>query len=81
MKIILLILFLLPLTACTDTELSRLSSLGKSAEITCFSGGKEFYHGKSTGKVLNATHSDGYEFEELGTGKLIRVSGDCLVVN
>lgn len=34
-----------------------------------------------TGKVQNAKKSDGYEFKDSKTGKLVRVSADCIVEN
>lgn len=69
------------MTACTDTERGRMAALGDPATVVCYSGGKEIYSGRSTGKVLNGTSSDGYEFIEAETHKLVRVSGDCVVHN
>lgn len=66
---------------CTDTARSRLAALGQPGEVTCYSGGKEIYHGFSTGKVFNAQESDGYEFQEAGTNKLVRITADCIVKN
>lgn len=68
-------------TACTDAGLKQLTTYGSSAEIVCYSGGKEIYRGTSTGKVKTETQSDGWFFSEAGTGKLIRVSGDCVIRN
>jgi hypothetical protein len=51
----------------------------KSGEVTCYSGGKVIYHGISIGYVNNERESHGYYFLEKGTGKLIRVSGQCVV--
>lgn len=66
---------------CTDTERARFGALGSSGTVVCYSGGHEFYRGTSTGKIHNAEHSDGYEFKDAATGKLVRVQGDCLVQN
>ena len=69
------------LTACTDTTIGKFTALGEPATVICYSGGKEIYSGRSTGKVLNGTNSDGYEFVDAETHRLIRVSGDCIVRN
>lgn len=79
MKFIMLITALL--VGCTDTDRAKFAALGNPGEITCYSGGNEIYHGFSTGKVLNAHKSDGYEFEEAGSNKLIRITADCIVKN
>jgi len=68
-------------TACTDADMKQYTTLGASAEVVCYSGGKEIYRGTSTGKVSTETQSDGWYFSEAGTGKLIRVSGDCVIKN
>lgn len=69
------------LGACTDTQVARFSSLGEAGEITCYSGGQVIFSAKSTGKILNAEKSDGYEFKDSVTGKLIRTNADCIVRN
>lgn len=74
-------LLMLSVGACTDTDMANLSAYGSSGTVVCYSGGKEFYSGKSTGRIQNAAHSDGYEFKDAATGKLVRVNGDCLVQN
>ena len=72
---------LLALTACTDAEVSQWTSLGTPGNIVCYSGGKEIYRGRSSGKISTEQHSDGWFFQEADTGKLIRVSGDCIIRN
>lgn len=64
---------------CTDSDLSSFESLGHTAQVTCYSGGKVFYNGHSTGKVQTTAQSDGWEFREAGTNQFIRVSGECVV--
>lgn len=81
MNIIKLMIFCILITGCTDTERGRWGALGNSAEIVCYSGGKEIYRGISTGKVGNASQSDGYEFVESVSNKLIRINADCIVRN
>jgi hypothetical protein len=75
------LMILLFLAGCTDATLSQFSSIGSSADIECFSGGKLIYKGRSTGKVAGEAQSDGWFFRDEKIGKLIRVSGDCVIVN
>ena len=61
--------------------MKQFTTLGSSGHITCYSGGKVIYEGYSTGKISSEHQSDGWFFQDIKTGKLIRVSGDCLVEN
>ena len=76
---LLLILATTVLVGCTDAELGKLSSLGNSATIECWSGGQLIYEGKSSGKVLSEANSDGYFFKDSKTGKFMEVSGNCVI--
>ena len=67
------------LAGCTDAERSRWGSYGSSATVQCFSGGTVIYDGKSTGKVLSESGSDGYFFRDQKDNRLKEVSGDCIV--
>ena len=69
------------LSGCTDAQKKQITSLGSAAEVVCYSGGKEIYRGRSTGKSSTEKKSDGWFFEEEGSGKLIRLSGDCVIRN
>jgi hypothetical protein len=69
------------LSGCTDAQWQQVSVLGNAGEITCYSGGKIIYQGKSTGKISTEEGSDGWYFKEDGSGKLIRVSGACVIRN
>jgi hypothetical protein len=71
----------LMLVGCTDAKLKQLTTLGSPGEIKCYSGGKEIYTGKSTGKIATEQGSDGWYFQEAGTNQLVRVSGDCVIRN
>jgi hypothetical protein len=73
--------FGLTLSACSDATKAQIGAIGNPAEITCFSGGDTIYHGFSTGKIATEAQSDGWYFNERGSNRLIRVSGDCLVRN
>lgn len=69
------------LISCTDAKWKKVTALGSPAKVTCYSGGKVIFDGKSTGKVPSEEHSDGWFFEDVETNKLIRVSGDCVIIN
>lgn len=79
MKYVLIALSVLVLTGCTDAEWSKVTSLGSRAHVVCYSGGKEIYNGESTGKILESTDSDGYNFRDAKTKDLVQVTGDCVV--
>lgn len=80
-KLILSFLIVMTATSCTDAQRAQVSTYGSPGEITCYSGGKEIYHGKSTGKIISEKDSDGWYFSEEGSGQLIRVSADCIIRN
>jgi hypothetical protein len=69
------------LLACTDTDIAHMKSIGNAGHITCYSGGQVIYDGDSTGKIATVEKSDGWEFMDAKTGRLVRVSGDCLIRN
>lgn len=71
----------LGIVGCTDARMAGFTSIGSAAEVKCYSGGKETYSGRSTGKVATTQNSDGWEFVDATTGKFMRVSGDCIVMN
>lgn len=72
------LLWALLIVGCTDAEWSKVMQYGSSQIVKCYSGGQLIYDGKSTGKVINEDQSDGYSFEEKGTGKLVEISADCI---
>lgn len=67
------------LWACTDAERSKYFSVGSEHTVSCYSGSKLIYKGVSSGKVLSEESSDGYYFKEKKTGKLMEVSGNCII--
>ena len=67
------------LIACTDAQMAKLGGLGNEASVKCWSGTKVIYEGKSTGKVQSEADSDGYFFKDKATGKLMEVSGNCVI--
>lgn len=68
------------LVACTDAQQGKISALGGSAVVTCYSGDMLIFKGESTGKVSNSNQSDGYYFIDKSDGNLKEVSGNCVVV-
>ena len=65
--------------ACTDAQMAKLGGLGNEASVKCWSGTKVIYEGTSTGKVQSEADSDGYFFKDKATGKLMEVSGNCVI--
>ncbi len=51
----------------------------RNARITCYSGGQVIFSGETDGKVISEENSDGYVFINKKTGKLMEVSGDCII--
>ena len=78
---ILSLLFLLLAAGCTDAERAAWTALGDPGEITCYSGGVVIYSGRSAGKILTEQGSDGWFLKDVSTGRLVRVSGDCIIRN
>lgn len=66
-------------TGCTDTQRASLGAYGDSARVTCYSGGQVVADDFSTGKVANASDSDGYEFKSSTTDRFTQFSGDCII--
>lgn len=63
----------------TDGKMAKWKSYGESRSIECYSGGSLIYKGESTGKIQSERSSDGYYFKEKGSGKLLEVSGNCVI--
>ena len=70
-------------TSCSSwrTRFSRTTAdwINRSAKISCYSGGKLIYSGKTDGKVFSESNSDGYVFFAADDKKLKEVSGDCII--
>ena len=67
------------LWGCTDAQMAKFGGLGNEAKVKCWSGGHVIYEGTSTGKVQSEANSDGYFFKDKASGKLMEVSGDCVI--
>lgn len=81
---VLLAIALVGINSCSSwgTGLSKNISewSNRDAHITCYSGGKLIFQGKSDGKVFSQASSGVYAFFDMGNkGKLTEVSGDCVV--
>lgn len=74
-------IYILPLIlfGCSNAEWAAFQALGKRHAIKCYSGGVVIYEGATTGKIENENQSDGYFFQDEQTGKLVRVSGNCVI--
>lgn len=81
MKIKLSMLCFVFLASCTNARIASYSALGKEGNIKCYSGGILVYEGIATGRIASLSQSDGWEFEEKGTGSFIRISGTCVIRN
>ncbi len=79
MKTKIVLLSILLLAGCKDSEMSQLSALGSKHKITVYSGGVavKVYH--STGSVSNEANSDGWYFEDADTKKLVEVAGTLVI--
>lgn len=75
----LLVAATLGVAACTDAERAKLGGFGDPARVTCYSGGTVFFDDYSTGKVNNSENSDGYYFMSEASGRLVEISGDCVL--
>lgn len=67
------------ITACTNTDMAKLSAIGQSAHVVCYSANTKILDTDSTGVVHTVDHSDGWEFQDKADGKLVRVTGSCVV--
>lgn len=67
------------LTGCTDAGWGKFQALGGSANVKCYSGTKLIYEGSSTGKVVSEARSDGYNFVDKKSKRLMEVSGNCVI--
>jgi len=75
------LLLLLLFTSCTNAECAQVTSLGTPGHIICYSANTVIYEGDSTGKISTEDQSDGWFLQDAKTGKLVRVSGACVITN
>ena len=74
---VLLLLALFSVTSCASFD--KMFSFSEPRHIKCYSGKALIYEGTSEGKVYSESSSDGYIFNELKSGKLVEVSGNCIM--
>lgn len=79
--ILLVSLAFLLFAGCRDSAIAQLKAIGSDGVITCYSGGRVIYEGESSGKISTTHQSDGWEFMDKNTKRLVRVSGDCVIKN
>ena len=73
------LMIILSFVSCTDAQRAKIGGLGNEATVKCWSGGQVIYEGMSTGKVQSEADSDGYFFKDKASGKLMEVSGNCVI--
>jgi hypothetical protein len=75
-----MILFItIMLLGCNRSTDADVFSYGESHKITMYNGGQLVREWKSTGKVTSISNSDGWQFMDKKTGKLVRVGGDVII--
>jgi len=79
MKKIILLTTTLFLCSCTDSFKAEIDSIGAKHEIILYSGGVAVENWVSTGKVSTMDGSDGWQFMDEKTKKLVRVSGNVVI--
>jgi len=79
LKFVIAILAIVTLGGCTSASRAKIGAMSKSHTITLYSGGKAVRTWKSTGIVVSEANSDGYNFQDSVSGKLVTVSGDVVI--
>ncbi len=74
-----LVLFVFIVCSCSNADIAAMNAWGQRHHVKCWSGGIVIYEGHTTGKIENERQSDGYFFQEQESGKLVGVSGNCLI--
>ena len=64
---------------CTDAKRASFASYGAEHTVTMYNGGKMVRQWTSTGKVTSMSDSDGWQFMDKETRKLVRVGGDVII--
>lgn len=78
---------------CTDAAWDKFATIGRKAEVKCYSGNTMIFWGVSSGKVSNEENSDGYfarwavkqvdgqwSSVEVGQTLTASVSGNCIII-
>lgn len=78
-KLITVAAVIVGLSGCTDAGFAKITSMGDSARVKCWSGDTVIFDGESTGKVISEQNSDGYFFKDKADNRLKEVSGNCVI--
>lgn len=78
-KIFGVLVLVLLLVGCTDSQVASVQALGKECHIRMYNGGVLVAEWTSTGKVTTMENSDGWQFKDKETGNLVRVGGDVII--
>ena len=70
-------LMIIVATVGCDATIGKISSMGKEATVSCYSGGKKVIEEKSSGKILSEPGS-GYYFKNQ-EGYMIEVDMQCII--
>jgi hypothetical protein len=81
MKYLTLMIALIALlnAGCTDAARANLGAYGNEHRVRMYNGGVLVAEWTSTGKVTSLENSDGWQFMDKETGKLVRVGGDVII--
>jgi hypothetical protein len=64
---------------CTDATMASFAAYGAEHHVRMYNGGILVAEWYSTGKVTSISKSDGWQFKDKATGKLVRVGGDVII--
>jgi len=78
-KILAALIFAVIVSGCTDARKASFLSFGKEHKVTMYNGGVLVREWISSGKVESMSQSDGWQFMDKATGKLVRVGGDVII--
>jgi hypothetical protein len=79
-NIIVILVSVVVLASCTDATRSKIGGYGDSFKVELINcDGSVARTWISSGKVLSESTSDGYYFNDAGTGKLIEVTGTIII--
>jgi hypothetical protein len=79
MKYLFVCLALVGLTACTDAQRAKYTSIGSAHHIQLYSGGKLIGEWDSTGAVTNEGQSDGFVFVDKKTRVNTEIAGEVII--
>lgn len=78
-KLIIIAACALALSACTQAQSEYTFNYGKPGRVTCYHATGAYFDDFSTGKIAKHNESDGFYFVSESTGRLVEVTGDCVI--